>query len=148
MGEGSRVRAVQRSVENKATHGKPRRSKQDFKIRLTWDEVDSLRTQNATLKKGRGVHSKYPPLAFSEQGVAMLSGVLKSPKAIAVNIEIMHAFIRLRTLMAGNKDLARRLTELERKYEEHDIRIKDVFLAIRNLMGEPDKGTKNRIGFV
>ena len=120
----------------------------DFMVRLTWEEVNSLRLQIVTLKKGRGGHSKYPPIAFTEQGIAMLSGVLNSPKSIAVNIEIMRAFVRLRALLAGHKDMARKPVELERKYENHDVQIRDIFNAIRRVMNEPEKKKGKRIGFV
>jgi hypothetical protein len=97
-----------------------------------------------TLKKGRGEHSKYAPFAFTEQGVAMLSSVLRSKRAIQVNIEIMRAFVRLRQLLSVNAELARKVDALERKY---DAQFKVVFDAIRELMAP--KATKSRpIGFV
>ena len=82
-----------------------------------------------------GGHSKYRPYAFTEQGVAMLSSVLKSKRAIQVNIAIMRAFVRLREMIGSNKALARRLNELEKKY---DAQFRVVFEAIRELMAEPD----------
>lgn len=85
-----------------------------------------------------------PPYAFTEQGVAMLSGVLNSPRAVAVNIEIMRAFVRLRQLLSSNADLARRLDELETKY---DAQFKIVFDAIRQLMTPLPGPPKPRIGF-
>jgi len=88
--------------------------------------------------------SSVPPFAFTEQGVAMLSSVLKSPRAIAVNIEIMRAFVRLRRLIASNKELARRFDELE---GTTDTRLRQVFEAIRQLMAPPDP-PKRPIGFV
>jgi hypothetical protein len=84
------------------------------------------------------------PFAFTEQGVAMLSSVLRSPRAVAVNIEIMRAFVRLRQMLASHADLARRLDELEKKYD-HQFRA--VFDAIRQLMAPPDPPKKRRIGF-
>jgi hypothetical protein len=84
------------------------------------------------------------PYVFTEQGVAMLSSVLRSPRAVAVNIEIMRAFVRLRQLLASNADLARRLDELEKKYD-HQFRA--IFDAIRQLMAPPDPPKKRRIGF-
>ena len=86
---------------------------------------------------------RYPPYAFTEQGVAMLSSVLKSPRAIAVNIEIMRAFVRLRQILSGNTELALRLDELESRY---DSQFKLVFDAIKQLMTPPDK-PKKAIGF-
>ena len=120
----------------------------DFMFQLTLEEVESLRSQIATLKPGRGQHRKYAPYAFTEQGVAMLSSVLNSGRAIEVNIAIMRAFVRLREVLATHKDLARKLDELERKLGEHDEKFHLVFEAIRQLMApppEPEK--KRRIGF-
>lgn len=99
-----------------------------------------------TLKKGRGQHRKYLPYAFTEQSVAMLSSVLKSPRAIQVNIEIMRAFVSLRQLVTSNADLARKLNALERKY---DGQFKIVFAAIRELT-EPvteEEGSPDRVLF-
>jgi hypothetical protein len=121
---------------------------EDFMFQLNADEVESLRSHFATLKTGRGQHRKYAPHAFTEQGVAMLSSVLNSERAIEVNIAIMRAFVRLREIMATHKDLARKLDELERKLGDHDQKFHLVFEAIRQLMApppEPEK--KRRIGF-
>src|SRR5436190_20649838 len=113
-------------------------------IPLTATEVQSLRSQSVILKTGRGGHSKYPPYAFTEQGVAMLSSVLRSKRAVQVNIAIMRAFVRLRELIAGHQDLARKLAELEKRY---DAQFKVVFDAIRNLMKPLQPGTRKQIGF-
>jgi phage regulator Rha-like protein len=115
----------------------------DFMLQLTLEEVERLRSQFATLKTGRGQHRKYRPYAFTEQGVAMLSGVLHSERAIQVNIAIMKAFVQLREMIGSNKGLARRLNELEKKY---DSQFRIVFEAIRELMAEPESKIK-RIGF-
>jgi hypothetical protein len=116
----------------------------DFMFRLTAAEWKALRFQLATSKTGRG-GSRYLPYAFTEQGVAMLSSVLRSERAVAVNVEIMRAFVRLRQLLASNSELAKRLDSLERKYNrEFSI----VFDAIRALMTEPDDNAdKPRIGY-
>lgn len=114
----------------------------DFMFQLTEVEAKSLRSHFATSKKGRGGR-RYAPLVFTEQGVAMLSTVLNSERAIQVNIEIMRAFVRLREMIASNKELARRLNELEKKY---DAQFKVVFDAIRELMTPPETPTR-RIGF-
>lgn len=103
----------------------------DFMFELTPDEWDSLKTQFATLKSGRGQHSKYPPFAFTEQGVAMLSGILNSPRAIETNIAIMRTFVALRKLMETNKDLAAKIRQLEKKYDQ---RFKLVFDTIQQLI--------------
>ena len=116
----------------------------DFMFQLTKEEDESLRSQIATLKGGRGQHRKYLPYVFTEQGVAMLSSVLNSERAVQVNIEIMRAFVRLRELMSTHKDLARKLETLEKKY---DAQFKVVFDAIRQLMTQPEP-KKLKIGFL
>lgn len=94
----------------------------------------------------RGQHSKYLPHAFTQEGVAMLSGVLRSPRAVQVNIAIMRVFVRLRETLALHKDLAHKLAELERKIESHDASIRTLFEAIRQLMTSPVLPRKE-IGF-
>ena len=89
----------------------------DFAFQLSESELESLRSQTVILKKGRGRHRKYLPYAFTEQGVAMLSSVLRSPRAVKVNVEIMRAFVRLRRLLQSNTELAAKLAELEKKYD-------------------------------
>jgi uncharacterized membrane protein YccC len=117
---------------------------EDFMFQLSTEEAGSLRSQIATLKKGsRGQHRKYRPYAFTEQGVAMLSSVLRSPRAVQVNIEIMRAFVRLRRLLETNADLAKKLDALEAKY---DRQFKVVFQAIRELMTPPEKPVR-KIGY-
>ncbi|MBI5768126.1 MAG: ORF6N domain-containing protein [Verrucomicrobia bacterium] len=105
---------------------------------------DILRSQIVTSKRAGGGGRRYLPHAFTEQGVAMLSSVLRSPRAIAVNIEIMRAFVRLRQMIASHADLARKLAALERKY---DAQFKAVFDAIRELMTPPAPAKKGEIGF-
>jgi phage regulator Rha-like protein len=116
---------------------------EDFMFQLSREEVDSLRSQNATLKTGRGKHRKYFPFAFTEQGVAMLSSVLNSKRAIQVNIAIMRAFVLLRRMLLSHEELARKVDALERRY---DAQFRVVFDAIRALM-EPPKPPRRRIGF-
>jgi hypothetical protein len=135
---------VQPKALNQAVARNIRRFPPDFMFRLRKEEADGLlRSQIATLKPGRGRHRKYLPLAFTEQGVAMHSSVLRSDRAIQVNIEIMRAFVRLRQMALSHADLARRLDTLEAKY---DARFKSVFDAIRRLMQPPDR-PRPRIGF-
>jgi hypothetical protein len=112
----------------------------DFVFRLSIDEVAKL-TRQAPIK-GRGGR-RHRPYAFTEQGVAMLSSVLRSPRAVAVNIEIMRAFVRLRRWLLENRELAERLDELESRY---DSQFKVVFDAIRQLMEAPPKEA-GRVGF-
>jgi hypothetical protein len=116
----------------------------DFMFQLTKEEYEALRLHFATLNEGRGRHRKYLPFAFTEQGVAMLSSVLNSERAIAVNIEIMRAFVQFRQLLSTHRDLARKLEELEEKYDEQ---FAVVFQAIRQLMEPPEPPPKRRIGF-
>lgn len=119
---------------------------EDFMIQLTTAEWAALRSQIVTLEPGRGQHRKYLPYAFTEQGVAMLSSVLNSRRAIAVNIEIMRAFVRLRALLASNTALARKLNELEHKLKNHDEAITAILSAIRELMNPPEP-KRRPIGF-
>lgn len=116
----------------------------DFMFQLRADETESLRSQFVILKTGRGRHSKFLPYVFTEQGVAMLSSVLRSERAVNVNIEIMRAFVRLRQMLASNTELARKLAALERKY---DSQFKVVFDAIRALMAPAEPKKKRPIGF-
>ena len=109
----------------------------DFMIQLSKEEYESLRRHFGALK--RGEHSKYMPYAFTEQGVAMLSCVLNSERAVKVNIEIMRAFVRLRQMLASNAELACKLDALEKKY---DMQFKVVFDAIRQLMTPPEMKKK------
>jgi hypothetical protein len=114
----------------------------DFMFQLTVDEWRILKSQSATSSWGGARRAL--PYAFTEQGVAMLSSVLRSKRAVQVNVEIMRAFVRLRRILADNAGLARRLDELEKKY---DVQFKAVFDAIRSLM-QPPEPKKKRIGFV
>ncbi len=116
----------------------------DFMFQLTKQEENSLRSQNATLK--RGSHSKYLPYVFTEQGVAMLSSVINSKRAIQVNIIIMRIFVKLRLIISTNKELVYKLNELERKIEKHDVEIQNIFEAIRQLM-TPKEEPRRKIGF-
>jgi hypothetical protein len=118
----------------------------DFMFQLNDQEVAGLRSQIATLKSGRGAHRKYAPCAFTEQGVAMLSSVLNSGRAVQVNIAIMRAFVQMRELAVSNRELARKLDELERKHSDHDRQFVMVFDAIRQLMTPAEKKGRN-IGF-
>jgi ORF6N domain len=114
----------------------------DFMFRLSRAEFEALRSQFATSKPGRGGH-RYRPFAFTEQGVAMLSSVLRSERAVQVNIAIMRAFVKLREMLASHADLARKLAEMEKKY---DAQFKVVFDVIRQLM-DPKVSPRHRIGY-
>jgi hypothetical protein len=131
-------------VLNQAVKRNLERFPEDFMFQLTLDEAERLRSQSVTLNpSGRGQHRKYVPYAFTEQGVAMLSSVLRSPRAVQVNVEIMRTFVRLRQMLQQNAELARKLATLEKKY---DAQFKIVFDAIRELMAPPAT-PKRRLGF-
>ncbi|MCK9461153.1 MAG: ORF6N domain-containing protein [Proteobacteria bacterium] len=135
---------VEVKVLNQAVKRNSERFPEDFMFHLTPEEVDRLRSQIVTLKTaGRGTHRKYLPFAFTEQGVAMLSSVLRSPRAVQVNIEIMRAFVRLRQMLLANAELAKKLTAHEKKC---DIQFRAVFDAIRELRAPPVP-PKKPIGF-
>jgi hypothetical protein len=132
---------VETRVLNQAVRRNRTRFPADFMFRLGNGEAAALRSQSviSNTRGGRRNH----PYVFTEQGVAMLSSVLRSPKAIAVNIEIMRAFVQLRRLLESNADLGRKLRELERRY---DGQFRVVFDAIRALMSRPSRPPR-RIGF-
>ncbi len=128
----------------------------DFMFRLTPEEWESLRSQFATLKTGRGRHRKYLPYVFTEHGAIMAATVLNSPRAVEVSIYVVRAFVQLRDLLTGRKELAKRLHQIEarmeRKLSSHDQAIAGILDAIRELMAAPPvppAGHKHRrIGFV
>ena len=126
------VQAVKRNSE---------RFPEDFMFQLTDEEFSNLKSQFVTSSWG-GMR-RATPYAFTEQGVAMLSSVLRSTRAVQVNIEIMRTFVRLRKMLAAHADLARKLAALEKKYDEQ---FRVVFDAIRQLMAKPEK-RKKKIGF-
>ena len=125
----------------------PARFPPDFMFSITEQEVADLKSQIVTSSFSTRTWGgrRKPPYAFTEQGVAMLSSVLKSDRAVQVNVEIMRAFVRLRSMIGQNRELAQRLDALESKY---DRQFKVVFDAIRELMTPPSPPPKYRIGFV
>jgi len=133
---------VEVKVLKQAVRRNKSRFPNDFILELDWNEVKALRSQIVTLQ-GKGSNTKYLPYPFTEQGVAMLSGVLKSERAVKVNIEIMRTFVKLRQMLSSNAQLSRKLTALEKKY---DSQFKMVFDAIRELMTPPEP-KKRKIGF-
>ena len=131
------VRAIKRNIS---------RFPPDFMFQLSKDDFENLRCHFGTSSQWGG--RRYPPYAFTEQGVAMLSSVLKSKRAIQVNIEIMRTFVRLRRILASHAELARKLDALEKKY---DAQFRVVFDAIRQLSSPPEsepEPPKKRIGFL
>ncbi|RJQ31364.1 MAG: ORF6N domain-containing protein [Actinobacteria bacterium] len=132
---------VETKVLNQAVKRNLKRFPDDFMFQLDNDEVASLVSQNVTPhKKYFGGHLPY---AFTQEGIAMLSSVINSKRAIQVNIEIMRTFVKMRQMIASNIELAKKLDELEKRYDEQ---FQIVFQAIRELM-EPPKKSKNPIGF-
>ena len=118
----------------------------DFMFQLSEDEYDSLRSQIVILNEPtRGKHTKYLPFVFTEQGVSMLSSVLRSKTAIQVNVEIMRTFVKLRSILETNKDIAKKLEQLEQKFSLHDHQFKVVFDAIRKLMATGSPVTQKKI---
>jgi hypothetical protein len=139
---GVTTKALVQAVQRNKTRFPP-----DFAFRLTAQEFAALRSQTVTSKNpGRGGR-RYPPYAFTEQGVAMLSSVLRSERAVVVNIEIMRAFVRLRRILAVNAELAGRLDEVEQRLGGHDEQFVQVIRAIRQLMEPPAGPPRRRIGF-
>jgi hypothetical protein len=118
----------------------------DFMFQLNEEELENLRSQIATSSAGHG-GSRYRPYAFTEHGVAMLSSVLTSQRAIALNILIIRAFVRLREYLATHKDLARKLEDVERTQHEHSAHIEQIYGYIQRLIEPPPDSSKRRIGF-
>jgi hypothetical protein len=156
---------VSTKVLNQAVKRNLDRFPEDFMFQLSLKEATDMRTiiatssdsrdhrsrsQSVTLKRGANI--KYRPRVFTEQGVAMLSSVLRTPRAIAVNIEIMRTFVRLREIFAANAELAKRLDELEARIDtrlaDQDQAIVEILRAIRQLMSPSAERPKRKIGFV
>jgi len=148
----AKLYGVKTKALNQAVKRNIERFPEDFMFSLTkqeiisWSQIvtTSSRSQSVTLKRGRNI--KYFPYAFTENGVAMLSSVLNSQRAIQVNIQIMRTFTKLRQILSSHKELAQKLHQLEHKFEKHDVEIQAVFSVIRKLMATPEK-PKGKIGF-
>jgi hypothetical protein len=130
------IQAVKRNIK---------RFPEDFMFQLNAQEYEILKSQFVTSSWG-GLRRAYP-YAFTEQGVAMLSSVLRSDRAVQVNIAIMRAFVKLRQIFSTHKELAHKLDELEHRVEMHDSKIKDIFEAIRQLMAAPAEEKRKITGF-
>lgn len=139
----ARLYEVSTAALNQAVRRNRQRFPKDFMFQLMASEVDQLNRSQIVIGSQKHRNPRSRPYAFTEQGVAMLSGVLRSRRAVAVNIEIMRAFVKLRQMLASNAELARRLDELESKY---DKQFRVVFAAIRQLMAKPVQARKE-IGF-
>ena len=142
-------------VSTKRFNEQVRRNRQrfpaDFMFQLTDEEHAALRSQFATLKLGRGQHRKYLPHAFTEHGAIMAATILSSPRAVEISVYVVRAFVKLRELLASNKELARRLDELEahieKKLTAHDRAIAAILSAIRQLTHPPPTPKQRPIGF-
>lgn len=155
---------VEIRVLNQAVKRNIKRFPKDFMFQLTKDEFESLRfqietlessnsltSQIVTLKAGRGQHRKFMPYAFTEQGVAMLSGVLHSDKAINMNIAIMRAFVEVRKALLMQTDISEQLKQIKERLGEHDAQLNQIYDAMENLLDEKAAQRKwedrERIGF-
>ena len=144
---------VSAKVLNQAVKRNIKRFPEDFMFRLSWEEMEFSRSQFVTLNKvklktsGRGGNIKYLPYAFTEQGVAMLSSILNSERAIQVNILIMRAFVKLKEMLLTHKDLTRKIEILESQYTDHDYKIKIIFETIKKLLEPSSMPEKPKIGF-
>jgi hypothetical protein len=123
----------------------------DFMYELSQEEYQSLRTNFSSLKTGRGLHPKYPPYAFTEQGIAMLSGIIHSERAIEMNIAIMRAFIAMRQFVLQYNDLAEQIVEIRQSVSNHNEQLNQIYGAIENLLDEKAEQKnwveRERIGF-
>lgn len=140
----AKLYGVETKVLNQAVRRNLQRFPIDFMFQLTKEEYASLRSQFVTLKRGQ--HSKYLPAVFTEQGVAMLSSVLKSERAIEVNILIMRSFVKLREIISTHKKVEKKLREMETRLGEHDEQIRKIIEIINQLLTPQEKPIR-QIGF-
>ena len=131
---------------NKAVTRTPARFPEDFALRLTLAETQNLKFQSGISRPGHG-GVRRPARAFTEQGVAMLASVLRSPRAVVMSVTIIRAFVQLRDLISTHRELAVKLAELERKFERHDGAIANLFEAIRQLLAPADPQNERKIAF-
>jgi hypothetical protein len=150
----AQIYGVETKVLNQATKRNIERFPDDFMFRLTLEEERSLRSQIVTLENGRGKYVKYQPLAFTEQGIAMLSSVLRSSRAVQMNIVIMRAFVRMRELVATSKEFAIRIEKLEHGHERTGDVIEMIVEDIEKIgkdidwIKNPPVKPKRRIGYI
>jgi hypothetical protein len=143
--------AVLYGVTTKRLNEQVRRNRkrfpEDFMFRLSGDEAQALRSQIATIKRGRGQHRKYLPYAFTEHGAIMAATILNSPRAVEVSLFVVRAFVKLREFARTHKELAAKLDQLENKVAGHDDAIRQLVAAIRQLMTPPPGPKRRKIGF-
>ena len=138
---------VETRVLNQAVKRNNQRFPEDFMFQLTKEEFENLKSQSVTSNSGNYGGRRKLPYVFTEQGLAMLSSVLNSERAVQVNIGIMRAFVNVRKMLSTNAEVSKKLTEIEDKLGAHDEHFKKVFTAIRLLMSPPDKSDQ-QIGFI
>jgi phage regulator Rha-like protein len=155
---------IETRILNQAVKRNPKRFPPDFMFQLTKEEFESLRSQIetldssnsltsqiVTLKTGRGKHTKFMPYAFTEQGVAMLSGVLNSDKAIEMHVAIMRAFVEIKKIVLRQTDLKEQMKEIKERLGEHDVQLNQIYDAMENLLDEKAAQRKwedrEKIGF-
>jgi hypothetical protein len=139
---------VPTKVLNQAVRRNPGRFPADFMFQLNEDELENWRSQIVTSNPGAKMGLRRPPYAFTEHGVAMLSSVLSSERAVELNILIIRAFVRLREYLNSHKDLARKLEDVERTQQDHGAHIEEIYGYIQRLLEPPPETAKRRIGFV
>src|SRR6266446_6338256 len=132
---------------NRAVKRNPQRFPAEFVFRLETEEAAALRCQTGTLKAGRGAHSKYLPCAFSEHGALMASTVLNSPRAVAMSLYIIRAFVKLREDLAANAAILKRLAEIDKTLLTHDLALREIFQKLRPLLEPPPPPPKLETGF-
>lgn len=133
---------------NEAVRNNPEKFPEDFFFELEESEQEALRSKISTLKKGRGQHRKYPPKAFTEQGVYMLATILKSPVASRVTVAIMRAFVSMRHFALSYGQIVEKLSELEGKVSDHDEVLKNILQALSELMQQAQTEETRKIGFL
>jgi hypothetical protein len=143
----ARLYGVPTKALNQAVSRNAERFPRDFAFRLIRTEWKALKSQIVTSKIGSRGGPRALPRVFTEEGVAMLSGVLRSPEAVAVNVAIMRAFVQVRRVLRGHDELLRRVDELETRVGAHDAHLRAVFQAIRKLIEGPPVPARRRIGF-
>ena len=141
------IYGVETKSLNRAVKRNAKRFPGEFVFILEPEEVADLRCQFGTLKPGRGQHRKYPPYAFTEHGALMASTVLNSPRAVAMSIYIIRAFVKMREDNAANDAILKRLAEIDKTLLTHDAALRDIYRKLRPLLAPPPESPKPEIGF-
>jgi phage regulator Rha-like protein len=119
----------------------------DFAFQLTQEEWEALRSQIATLNRGRGQHRKYPPYAFTEHGALMVANILNSPRAVSMSVYVIRAFIRIREDLVANAAILKRLAEIDKTLLIHDVTLREILQKLRPLLEPPTEPPRPEIGF-